>query len=62
MKDNLTQAQIDELLLLHKSLKNKSEADRIKCIILHAKGWTWQQIKEALLIGEHFIHNILKII
>ena len=60
MKIILTQDEINELTLLHKTIKDKSNADKIKCLILYSKGWSWNQIKEALLISEHFISYLLE--
>jgi transposase len=60
MEQRLKENEIDELIALHKSLKKKNDADKIKCLILWGKGWSWLQIKEALLISDHYISNIIK--
>ena len=60
MEPRLKENEIDELIALHKSLKKKNDADKIKCLILWGKGWSWLQIKEALLISDHYISNIIK--
>lgn len=60
MEKRLTKHEIKSLIALHKTLKNKNDADKIKCLILWGKGWSWLQIKEALLISEHYISNVIK--
>ena len=49
---NLSKEQIRELELIHKNIKDKKIADRIKTIVALAKGYTYQQIEEILLIDE----------
>jgi transposase len=44
--------QIKELEKLHKSIKDKRIADRIKTIVALAKGYSYSQIEEILLIDE----------
>lgn len=59
MSYRLSEEEIQKLKKLHKSLKIKREADKIKCIVLWGKGWEWSEIKEALLISEHAISDII---
>ena len=59
MENRLSKHEIKSLIALHKTLKNKNDADKIKCLILWGKGWSWLQIKEALLISEHYISNVI---
>lgn len=59
MKQRLEDFEIEELIQLHKTLKKKKEADKIKCLVLWGKGWSWQNIKEALLVSEHYISDLL---
>lgn len=60
MKYRLSEEKIKELTDTHKKLKDKTNADKIKCLILWGKGWKWEDIKEALLINESTIHHITK--
>ncbi len=53
MKDySLSKAQIKELEKLHRSLRDKRQADRVKAVIALARGWTAVQVAEILLIDE----------
>jgi transposase len=45
------------LLEMHLSSLDKSTADKIKSIILLDKGWTYQQVSEALLLDERTIYR-----
>jgi transposase len=60
MEPRLTENEINELIELHKTIKKKNDADKIKCLILWGKGWSWLKIKDALLISEHYISNVIK--
>lgn len=60
MEYRLSEEKLKELTDLHKTLKDKTNADKIKCLILWGKGWKWEDIKEALLINEGTIHHITK--
>jgi transposase len=57
MELRLTQEEINNLIAIHKTLKNKNDADKVKCIIYWGKGWSWEQIKEILFISDHYIHD-----
>ena len=46
----LTDKEIKELELLHKNIKNKRLAARIKTIVALAKGYSYQQIEDILLM------------
>ena len=59
MNYRLSEDEIQKLKKLHKSLKIKREAYKINCLILWGKGWEWSDIKEALLISEHTISDII---
>jgi len=53
MKDyQLSQQQITELEKLHRSLRDKRQADRVKAVLALAKGWSASQVAEILLIDE----------
>jgi transposase len=60
MEYRLTEEEIKNLSDLHKKLKNKNDAYKINCLILWGKGWSWEDIKEALLINESTISHITK--
>ena len=49
---NLTDKEIKELEILHKNIRDKKIADRIKTIVALAKGYSYQQIEEILLIDK----------
>jgi transposase len=51
-KINLTSEQIFNLKTRHKNSRDGKERDRIKAILLRAKGWSLPMIAEALLIHE----------
>src|SRR4030042_1067816 len=59
MELRLTREEINNLIFFHKTLKNKNDADKIKCIIYWGKGWTWEQIKEILFISDNYIHDVI---
>ena len=59
MNYRLPEDEITKLRELHKKIKIKRDADKIKCIVLWDKGWEWSDIKEALLINEHVISDII---
>ena len=59
MNYRLPEDEITKLRELHKKIKIKRDADKIKCIVLWDKGWEWSDIKEALLISEHVISDII---
>ena len=51
-KLKLTKPEIRDLEKTHKTTENKRFADRLKVIIAMAKGYTYDQIEEILLIDE----------
>jgi transposase len=51
-KLNLKDKEIKELKRLHKQMSHKQSADRLKVVIALAKGYTYAQIEEILLIDE----------
>ena len=59
MNYRLPEDEITKLRELHKKIKIKRDTDKIKCIVLWDKGWEWSDIKEALLISEHVISDII---
>jgi transposase len=58
---NFTEQERFILLEAHRACIGKREADRIKAIILLAKGWALQQVEEALLLDERTILRYKKI-
>lgn len=56
----LTEDQILELKQAHKQIREKRLADRIKAIIMLHFGFTYDQIKQALLLDETTLRRYLK--
>lgn len=53
MKDyNLSKEQIAVLEKLHRTLRDKRQADRVKAVIALSRGWTAAQVAEILLFDE----------
>ena len=53
MRDyNLSKKKIAELEKLHRSLRDKQQADRVKAVIALSKGWSPAQVAEILLFDE----------
>lgn len=48
----LTGTELKTLEIQHRALHDKKAADKVKTIILLSKGWTYQQIEEALLLDQ----------
>ena len=55
MKQFLLDTERQELLTLHRSEKNRRNADRIKAVLLADKGWGCKKISEVLLIDENTV-------
>ncbi len=53
----LTQEQVIELRIAHRTAKEKKAADRIKSLILLHNGWTYEKISEALLLDEETLRS-----
>ena len=60
MNKILNETEREELLIRHKSERDKRVADRIKAVILHDDGWTSARISEALLIDDATIRFHIK--
>jgi transposase len=56
----LTEQQIKELKLIHRSLKDKKAADRIKAIYLLGTGWTQEEVCEILMLDEGTLRHYVK--
>ena len=54
---NLTDDQIIELEQIHRYLKDRRKADRVKAVIALAKGWSAADVAEILLIDEKTSRN-----
>ena len=58
MKDyTLSREKIAELEKLHRSLRDKRQADRVKAVIALSKGWSVAQVAEILLFDEKTSRN-----
>ncbi len=53
----LTDQQCAELRVQHKRERDRRVCDRIKAVLLFDKGWTYEQIADALLLSEGAIKN-----
>ena len=53
----LSDTQRLDLKIQHKQERDKRVCDRIKAILLYDKGWSPQQIAEALLISDQAVRN-----
>lgn len=53
----LTTGQITSLKALHRTLRDKRLADRVKAVVLLGTGWTPQQVAEVLLLDEKTIRS-----
>ena len=51
-RKTLTGTELKTLEIQHRALHDKKAADKAKTIILLSKGWTYQQIEEALLLDQ----------
>jgi len=63
MSIDLTKDELRKLLKLHRRLKNKGDAksaDRIKTIISLAKGYSYSEVAEILLLDETTIREYAK--
>jgi len=53
----LTTDQIFSLKALHRTLRDRKKADRVKAVVLLGTGWTSQQVAEALLVDEKTVRT-----
>ena len=56
----LTVQQIQELKAVHRALKDKRSADRIKSVYLLGTGWTQEKVCEVLLFDEGTLRHYVK--
>ena len=59
MRIDILETEKKELERRHKKERDKRVADRIKAVLLNAKGWSQKQIAEALLINIDTVHDHL---
>ena len=57
---NLTDDQRAQLKAQHRLERDRRICDRIKAVLLRDKGWSWEQIADALLLSEETIRNHVK--
>ncbi len=60
MPNFLTNDEVLSLRQLHKTLRDKRQADRIKAVVMLHDGFTYSQIARALLLDEVTIRRHLK--
>lgn len=56
----LTEEQVRELKVAHKQTREKRLADRIKAVLMLHVGFTYEQIKQALLLDEATLRRYVK--
>lgn len=56
----LTEEQVTQLKLAHKQTREKRLADRIKAVLMVHGGFTYEQIKQALLLDEVTVRRYVK--
>ena len=54
---NLTKKELNELIEAHRQCREKKNAYKINAVLLLAKGWTYPQIEEALLLDERTVRR-----
>ena len=57
---NLTDDQRAQLKAHHRLERDRRICDRIKAVLLRDKGWSWEQIADALLLSEETVRNHIK--
>ena len=60
MSNELTNTEIEKLLSLHKSSKDKRECDRIKAILAYNDGYNYSEIAKILLIDDETVRRHVK--
>ena len=60
MKITLTSEELKELEIAHRTMRDGRIRDRMKAVILRARGWSQVLIAEALLISADAVHDHLK--
>jgi transposase len=57
---NLTDEEVQELRVAHKSAKNKADAYRINAVILLGTDWSLEEVVDALLLDGETLRNYVK--
>ena len=57
---SLAADKLAELRAVHRSTRDKREADRIKAVVLLATGWTAEQVAEVLQVDPNTVRNHFK--
>lgn len=57
----LSKSKIAELETLHRRLRDKRQADRVKAVIALSKGWSAAQVAEILLFDETWAFGLFGI-
>jgi hypothetical protein len=57
---SLTDEEVQELRVAHKSAKNKADAYRINAVILLGTDWSLVEVVDALLIDDETLRNYVK--
>lgn len=57
MQDFLSQDEQNELKILHKKERDKRICYRINAVLLYDKGWTCQEIADALLLSDEAVRQ-----
>ena len=60
MRNILTDEQVLELRLRHRSERDRRIADRIKAVLLYNMGWSYEEIAEALFLSDEGIRKHIK--
>lgn len=60
MANFLTEDQVNILRQTHRTIRDKKLADRIKSILMLHRGFTYQQISQALLLDEVTLRRYVK--
>ena len=57
---SLPASELADLRAAHRGTRDKREADRIKAVILLARGWRAEDVADALLIDPNTVRNHFK--
>jgi transposase len=57
---SLSASELADLRAAHRGTRDKREADRIKAVILLARGWSAEDVADALLIDPNTVRNHFK--
>ena len=57
---SLPASELADLRAAHRATREKRDADRIKAVILLARGWSAEDVADALLIDPNTVRNHFK--